>query len=83
VLAREGIALGDAATMLGLSPAEIEQDRRAAVGDAAGQSAVTSSPLQPAKPLSGWPGARDSFRVLTVLHPAPHRSARKDMGSVE
>jgi hypothetical protein len=66
VLAREGTAFGDAATMLGLSPAEIEQYRRAAAGDAAEQSAVTASPLQPAKPLSVWPGATASFRVLTV-----------------
>ena len=76
VLAHEGIAFGDAATMLGLSPGEIEQYRRAAVGDAPGQPAVTASPLQPAKPLSGWPDATASFKVLTVLisSTAPERT---------
>jgi hypothetical protein len=53
-LAGEGIAFRDAATMLSLSPAEIEQ-YGPAVGYASGQSAVTASPLQPASRLPAWP----------------------------
>jgi hypothetical protein len=47
-LAGEGIAFRDAATMLGLSPAEIEHYGPAVAGDAPEQPAVTASPLQPA-----------------------------------
>jgi hypothetical protein len=50
-LAGEGIAFRDAATMLGLSPAEIEHYGPAAAGDAAERPAVTVSPLQPAGQL--------------------------------
>jgi hypothetical protein len=69
-LAREGVALRDAATMLGLSPAEIEQYGPAAVraaGDAPERPTATMSPLLPTGPLSGWPGATASSRVLTAL----------------
>jgi hypothetical protein len=55
-LAGEGIAFRDAATMLGLSPAEIEQYGPAA-GYASEQPAVIASPLQPASRLSAWLGA--------------------------
>jgi DNA-directed RNA polymerase specialized sigma24 family protein len=47
-LAREGVALRDAATMLGLSPAEIEHYGPAVNGDAAKQPAPTAIPLLPA-----------------------------------
>ena len=47
-LAREGIAFLDAATMLGLSPAEIEHYGPAVNGDAAKQPAPTAIPLLPA-----------------------------------
>jgi hypothetical protein len=60
-LAREGIAFLDAATMLGLSPAEIEQYAPAGTGGGPEQPGVTASPLQPARPLSSWPGATASF----------------------
>jgi hypothetical protein len=53
-LAREGIAFQDAATMLGLSPAEIGQYGPAALPDAPGQPSVTASPLQPTGQLSAW-----------------------------
>jgi hypothetical protein len=69
-LAREGVALRDAATMLGLSPAEIEQYGPAAAraaDDAPEQPTATLSPLQPTGPLSGWPGMPAPSRVLTVL----------------
>jgi hypothetical protein len=66
-LAREGIAYRDAATMLGLSPAETEQYRPTGTGGASTQSPVIASPLQPTGPLSTWPGAPESLRVLTVL----------------
>jgi hypothetical protein len=49
-LAREGIALRDAATLLGLSPAEIEQYRPAAFGDTSERPAVIPSPLLPSVP---------------------------------
>ena len=54
-LAGEGIAFRDAATMLGLSPAEIEQ-YGPAVGYGSQQSAATASPLEPASWLPAWPG---------------------------
>jgi hypothetical protein len=47
-LAREGIAFLDAATMLGLSPAEIEHYGPAVNGDAAKQPAPNAIPLLPA-----------------------------------
>jgi hypothetical protein len=53
-LAREGIAFHDAATMLGLSPAEIEQYGPAALGSAPAQPPVTAGPLQPTGQLSAW-----------------------------
>jgi hypothetical protein len=53
-LAREGIAFLDAATMLGLSPAEIEHYRPAGTGDAPKQPAPTATPLLPAGQLSAW-----------------------------
>jgi hypothetical protein len=54
VLAGEGIAFRDAATMLGLSPAEIEQYGPAIAGDGPNPPAVSSDPLQPAGQLSAW-----------------------------
>jgi hypothetical protein len=53
-LAREGIAFLDAATMLGLSPAEIELYGPALNGDAPEQPAAAASPLLPAGQLSAW-----------------------------
>ena len=53
LLTSEGIAFRDAATMLGLSQAEIEQ-YGPAVGDAPAPPAVFPSPLQPTGPLSAW-----------------------------
>lgn len=53
-LAREGIAFRDAATMLGLSTAEMEQYGPAVTGDAPGWPTATASPLQPAGQLSAW-----------------------------
>ena len=62
-LARDGVAFHDAATMLGLSPAEIEQYGPAAGG--AGAPAVSASPLQPASQLPAAPGYRlGSLRSL-------------------
>jgi hypothetical protein len=53
-LAREGVAFRDAATMLGLSPAEIEM-----YGPVAPESpAVSASPLQPTSQLPASPGYR-------------------------
>ena len=52
-LADEGIAFSDAATMLGLSFAEIEQ-YGPATGSTAERPAVTANPLQPAGQLSAW-----------------------------
>lgn len=50
-LAREGIIFRDAATMLGLSPAEIKQyGPPAAAGGAPEQATVTTDPLQLARP---------------------------------
>jgi len=72
-LADEGIAFRDAATMLGLSPAEIGQYGPAVPGDAPARPTVTASPLQPTGPLSdwlglsGWLSATASPRVLTVV----------------
>ena len=54
VLAGEGIAFRDAATMLGLSPAEIEQYGPAVAGEGPTPPAVSSDPLQPAGQLSAW-----------------------------
>ena len=54
-LAGEGIAFRDAATMLGLSAAEIEQYRPGRAGDGPEPPAVTPSPLLPAGQLRGWP----------------------------
>jgi hypothetical protein len=53
-LAGEGIAFHDAATMLGLSPAEIEAYGPAAAGGAPEQPPAAPSPLQPAGQLSAW-----------------------------
>jgi hypothetical protein len=53
-LAREGIAFRDAATMLGLSAAEIAQYGPAVTGDAPKRPTPTASPLQPAGQLSAW-----------------------------
>ena len=53
-LARGGLPFHDAATMLGLSPAEIEQFGPAAAGGAGAQPPVTASPLQPTGQLSVW-----------------------------
>jgi len=53
-LAGEGIAFRDAATLLGLSPAEIEQYGSAATGKATEPPTVTVSPLLPAGQLSAW-----------------------------
>jgi|ERR1700761_6460388 len=61
-LAQEGVPFRDAATMLGLSPAEIEQ-----YGPAGGPEppTVTTSPLQPASQLPASPGYRlGSLRSL-------------------
>ena len=49
-----GIAFLDAATMLGLSPAEIELYGPARNGDAPEQPAAAPSPLLPAGQLSAW-----------------------------
>lgn len=66
-LAREGVLFPDAATMLGLSPAEIKQygPSVAAAQDAPGQTTVTADPVRLAGHLSGW------FRagVLVVCEP--------------
>ena len=61
VLAREGIAFRDAATMLGLSPAEIDQYGPASGGAAAEPPPLPVSPLQPASQLSPW------FRAPALL----------------
>ena len=53
-LARDGIAFHDAATMLGLSPAEIEQYGTAGTGGALGWPTAATGPLKLAGPLSGW-----------------------------
>lgn len=53
-LAREGIAFYDAATMLGLSPAEISAYGPAASGGAPEQPPAAPSPLLPAGQLSPW-----------------------------
>jgi hypothetical protein len=53
VLASEGIAFRDAATMLGLSPAEIEQYGPMG-GDASKPPTISPSPLQPTSQLSAW-----------------------------
>ncbi len=54
VLADEGIAFRDAATMLGLSPAEIEQYGPAVGGDTPKPPTASPGPLQPAGQLSAW-----------------------------
>lgn len=54
VLAGEGVAFRDAATMLGLSPAELEQYGPAIAGDGPQPPAVSPGPLQPAGQLSAW-----------------------------
>jgi hypothetical protein len=55
-LAREGIAFQDAATMLGLSPAEVKRygPPAPAATDAPEQATLAAGPLQLAGPLSGW-----------------------------
>ena len=53
-LAREGIAFYDAATMLGLSPAEISAYGPSASGGAPEQPPAAPSPLLPASQLSPW-----------------------------
>jgi hypothetical protein len=60
-LAGEGIAFRDAATLLGLSPAEMGQYGPAVTGRAAEPPTVTASPLQPAGQLSAW------FRAAVLL----------------
>lgn len=54
VLAGEGTAFRDAATMLGLSLVEIEQYGPAVTGDGPNPPAVSADPLQPAGQLSAW-----------------------------
>ena len=54
-LAREGIAFRDAATTLGLSPAEIERYGPAAAGEAPERPTAAASPLPTAR-LPAWPG---------------------------
>jgi hypothetical protein len=54
VLAGEGIAFRDAATMLGLSPAEIEHYGPAVAGDGPQPPPVTPDPLQPVSQLPAW-----------------------------
>jgi hypothetical protein len=54
IMAGEGIAFRDAATMLGLSPAEIEQFGPAVAGDKPNPPTVSPGPLQPAGQLSAW-----------------------------
>ena len=49
-LARDGVAFHDAATMLGLSPAEIEQYGGAGSGDASGSPTAATGPLKLAGP---------------------------------
>jgi hypothetical protein len=49
-LARDGIAFHDAATMLGLSPAEIEQYGTAGSGNASGSPTAATGPLKLAWP---------------------------------
>ena len=61
VMAGEGIAFRDAATMLGLSPIEIEQYGPAVAGDGPSPTAVSPGPLQPAGQLSAW------FCAVTLL----------------
>jgi hypothetical protein len=51
-LAAEGVAFHDAATMLGLSPAEIEQYGPTDAGNAPERPAATAHPLLPAGQLS-------------------------------
>jgi hypothetical protein len=53
-LAREGIAFHDAATMLGLSPAEVSAYGPAAGGGAPEQPPASPSPLLPAGQLCTW-----------------------------
>jgi hypothetical protein len=66
-LAHEGIAFRDAATMLGLSPAEIEQYGPAAAGDAPGRPAATASPLLPTAQLPAWPRLSAWFCAVALL----------------
>ena len=54
-LAREGIAYRDASTILGLSPAEMEQYSPSAIGDTSTQSRVIASPLLPSSKLPPRP----------------------------
>jgi hypothetical protein len=58
-LAREGIAFADAATMLGLSPAEITAygPPATAIADGAPEQPGTAGPLELAGPLSSWRAA--------------------------
>lgn len=49
-LARDGVAFHDAATMLGLSPAEIEQYGTAGRGDVSGSPTTATGPLKLAGP---------------------------------
>ena len=51
-LAREGCAFQDAATMLGLSPAEIEALRARRRSAVPGQPAASSGPLQISRPVA-------------------------------
>jgi hypothetical protein len=53
-LARDGVAVHDAATMLGLSPAEVSAYGPAAGGGAPEQPPAAPSPLLPAGQLSAW-----------------------------
>jgi hypothetical protein len=65
-LADEGVPFRDAATMLGLSPAEIEQ-YGPAVGYASEQSPVTASPLLPVSRLPAWPRLSAWLRAFALL----------------
>jgi hypothetical protein len=60
-LAAEGIALRDAATLLGLSPAEIELYGSSSVGN---EPAVIANPLLPISKLPAWPGTRPAACLL-------------------
>jgi hypothetical protein len=64
-LAQEGVALHDAATMLGLSLAEIEH--YGAAGAAPGPSALSVSPLEPTRPLPAWPELSAWFCAVALL----------------
>jgi hypothetical protein len=66
-LAGEGIAFRDAATMLGLSAAEIEQYRPGRAGDGPEPPAVTATPLLPAGQLPAWPRLSAWLSAVALL----------------